>query len=132
MALKGWQGEVLLNGAVFASVESADVSIDNGVDPYYALGSRQADDVREGNEEITGTINRAWIDDTILSLAFGNGGTIPKFDLYLRNEKGVSGSQYVYLFQCLAETSDVSMPQDDFDMNGMDFRATSAIYGQVP
>jgi len=52
-------------------VEGCTVRIENGLEAYYGTGDRDPTDIKEGLRKITGTLNRAIINGTLFTAAFG-------------------------------------------------------------
>ena len=128
---KGWKGVIKVDGSDVVRVESATIDISRNLDSYYEIGSHQPTELLEGNEEITGTINRAWIDLDMLDLILTAGGDLTEFTLYLSMGTDTN-SPYVYLYNCKLEGSSLDAPQDSVWMNNVDFRAKTWAKGQVP
>ena len=109
------------------------VRVTSDVEPFHELGQRYATELRPGNVNVYGTIDRAYINGALLKLMLGDaadtrpGGTFisPSFNLSLRLENpslpavtstvtvmGVKLSEWVY-----------TLPEDDFAMEKVAFRA---------
>lgn len=78
-------------------VESFTVRLENNVEEYFGTGSRDATDIKEGLRRISGTLNRAVINGTLLTAVIGkddgsspfaitakSDGTLSKFKLELK------------------------------------------------
>ena len=103
------------------------------VEPFHELGQRYATELRPGNVNVYGTIDRAYINGALLRLMLGDAadtrpaGTFvsPSFNLSLRLENpsipgttstvtvmGVKLSEWAY-----------TLPEDDFAMEKVSFKA---------
>lgn len=119
---KGWKAKILIDGNEIGYAESVSVEISTGVEPYYEIGSRSPATIVEGNEEITGSISKAWINTDYLTLCTGATG-LTFFDLVFKAGEA-SGAPWVYLYDCKFETGSLDIPQDGFLTEDYDFRAT--------
>lgn len=109
------------------------VKVTNDVKPFHELGQRFATELRPGNINVYGTIERAYINGALLKLMLGDAadsrpaGTFagPSFNLSVRLENpslaGVSATLTVMGVK-LSEWS-YSLPEDDFAMEHVSFRA---------
>jgi hypothetical protein len=114
-------------------VTGVTVRMTNDVQPFHELGQRFATELRPGNVNVYGSIDRAYINGALLKLMLGDAadsrpaGTFvsPSFNLSLRLENpslpgttstvsvmGVKLEEWVY-----------SLPEDDFAMEKVNFRA---------
>jgi len=120
---KGWNAVILYAGATLGFAEAVSVEIATGVEPYYEIGSRTPSTIVPGNQEITGSISKAWVNITYLSLVTGS-GALTHFTLCFK-AKAIVGAPWVYCYNCLFERGAVDIPQDGFLTEDYDFRATS-------
>jgi hypothetical protein len=114
-------------------VTGVTVKVTNDVKPFHELGQRFATELRPGNINVYGTIERAYINGALLKLMLGDAadsrpaGTFvsPSFNLSVRLENpslaGVSATLTVMGVK-LNEWS-YSLPEDDFAMEQVSFRA---------
>lgn len=106
--------------------ESLSVDFGRNIDPFYQHGDVQPIDIVEGNEEITGSITRAWLDwkllDAILRGA-GNDYLLPEMVLYVMARVGPDSFSYLYLTGVKIGDASLDIPQDGFLMQDVDFRA---------
>lgn len=114
-------------------VTGVTVKVTNDVKPFHELGQRFATELRPGNINVYGTIERAYINGALLKLMLGDAadsrpaGTFagPSFNLSVRLENpslaGVSATLTVMGVK-LSEWS-YSLPEDDFAMEQVSFRA---------
>ncbi len=114
-------------------VTGVTIRVTNDVEPFHELGQRFATELRPGNINVYGTIDRAYINGALLKLMLGSAadgrpaGTFasPSFNLNVRLENpaipgnaatvtvmGVKLDEWVY-----------QLPEDDFAMEKIGFRA---------
>lgn len=117
---KGWNAKIYLDGVQIGYADSASVEITTNLEAFYEIGSRQPIDLSEGNEEVTGSFSKAWIDKNYLSLVTSE-GALTEFDLCF---EVVSGPK-VYCYNCKFERGALDIPQDGFLKEDYDFRAKS-------
>ena len=109
------------------------IRVTNEVKSFHELGQRFATELRPGNIDVYGTIERAYINGALLKLMLGDAadsrpaGTFvsPSFNLSVRLENpaltGVSSTVTVMGVK-LSEWS-YDLPEDDFAMEQISFRA---------
>jgi hypothetical protein len=114
-------------------VTGVTVRVTNEVEPFHELGQRIATDLRPGNINVFGTIERAYINGALLKLMLGDAadarpaGTFvsPSFNLAIRLENpsvtGLTATVSVMGVK-LSEWS-YDLPEDDFAMERVGFRA---------
>lgn len=108
--------------------ESATLEISHSMEAYYCIGSGDASDIVEGNTEITGTLTRAWIDISLISLLeLDANNALTEFDLFFFANP--AKTLFIYAYYCKAETGSIDLSQDGFTMHDIDFRAKSWAYG---
>jgi hypothetical protein len=125
-------GASIATATAVGAAESASLEITTGLEPYNEIGEFTPYCIAEGNQEITGSISRMWIDLKFLNyLRKTSSDVLSEFFLIFR--AGTSaGSPYIYAKQCKAETVSIDISQDGFVMNDIDFRALEWDYGSVP
>jgi hypothetical protein len=109
------------------------VRVTNDVKPFHELGQRFATDLRPGNINVCGTIERAYINGALLRLMLGDAadsrpaGTFvgPTFNLslQLRNAALPDNSATVTVMGVQLNEWNYSLPEDDFVMEQVGFRA---------
>jgi hypothetical protein len=114
-------------------VTGVTVKVTNDVKPFHELGQRFPTELRPGNINVYGTIERAYINGALLKLMLGDAadsrpaGTFvgPSFNLSVRLENpsipGVSATLTVMGVK-LNEWN-YTLPEDDFAMEQVGFRA---------
>lgn len=114
-------------------VTGVTVRVHNDLKPFHELGQRLATELRPGNVNVEGTIERAFINGALLRLMLGDAadarpaGTFvsPSFNLNLRLENpsipGATAS--VTVMGVKIEEWSYTLPEDDFVMEKLSFRA---------
>ena len=110
------------------------VQVESAMNPFHEIGQRYAAELRPGNVNISGTINRAHVNGALLRLMLGEGGSgsrpagafvSPTFNLSLRMEHaGAPGnSATVTVHGVKLDGWSFSMPEDSFVMESVSFKA---------
>lgn len=122
------------NGIV-GRVTGVTVSVTTEIKPWYEIGSRAAKELRSGNIEIAGSIDRAYVNGALLKLMLGQyadleeapGFVIPKFTMKLvcdnLNPPGNSGKSTLALFDVMFDSWQVALPEDDFMLEHLSYKA---------
>jgi hypothetical protein len=114
-------------------VTGVTVRVTNDVEPFHELGQRIATDLRPGNINVFGSIERAYINGALLKLMLGDAadsrpaGTFvsPSFNLAIRLENpSVQGlTATVSVMGVKLNEWNYDLPEDDFAMERVGFRA---------
>jgi hypothetical protein len=114
-------------------VTGVTVRVTNDVTPFHELGQRFATELRPGNINVYGTVDRAFINGALLKLMLGEAansrpqGTFvsPSFNLNVRLENpSIPGnSATVTVMGVKFEEWNYDLPEDDFAMEKVAFRA---------
>jgi hypothetical protein len=109
------------------------VRVTNDVQPFHELGQRFPTELRPGNLNVHGTIERAYINGALLRLMLGDaadsrpGGTFigPSFNLslQLRNPNSPDATASVSVMGVQINEWNMNLPEDDFVMEQVSFRA---------
>ena len=84
--IKGHRAILHKDGVAIGYTESISVDITRNVDPFYEHGSPRPQALIEGNEEITGSISRAWVDWNLLDAILKTGNTaLDEFNITIYN-----------------------------------------------
>ncbi len=114
-------------------VTGVTVKVTNDVKPFHELGQRFPTELRPGNINVYGTIERAYINGALLKLMLGDAadsrpaGTFvgPSFNLNVRLENpsipGVTAT--VTVMGVKLNEWNYSLPEDDFALEQVSFRA---------
>ncbi len=115
-------------------LRNVEVKIENEVKSYHEIGKRLPTELRPGNINISGYAERAYINGALLRLLLGDGAKSPppgdmlaqptfNIVLTLTNPAIPSNSSKVTLFGVKFETWSFNLPEDDFVMEAVSFRA---------
>src|SRR6266481_7683143 len=114
-------------------VTGVTVHVTNTVQPFHELGQRFATELRPGNINVYGTIERAYINGALLKLMLGDAadnrpaGTFvgPSFNLSLQliNAALPDKSATVTVMGVQINEWNYNLPEDDFVMEKVSFRA---------
>jgi hypothetical protein len=117
---------------VVGRLQQVTVQVDNDVRPYHEIGKRFASELRPGNISISGTAVRAHINGALIRLLLGDGArgpsdalAQPTFNLVinLQNPAQPESSDKVVLFGVKLDSWSFTLPEDDFVMESISFRA---------
>lgn len=135
---EGKLAEALIGEYEFSSVvgrlQNVQVKVENELRPYHELGKRFATELRPGNINVSGFIERAHINGALLKLLLGDGATSPpptgsiaqpSFNIVisLNNPALPDNSSTLTVFGVKFETWSFALPEDDFVMEGVTFKA---------
>ena len=114
-------------------VTGVTVRVTNDVKAFHELGQRFATDLRNGNVNVYGTIDRAYINGALLKLMLGDAAdsrpagafVSPSFNLSIRLENsGVPGlTSTLTVMGVKLEEWFFDLPEDDFALEKASFRA---------
>ena len=114
-------------------VTGVTIRMTNDVQPFHELGQRFPTELRPGNVNVYGSIDRAYINGALLKLMLGDAansrpaGTFvsPSFNLSVRLENpSLPGtSSTVSVMGVKLEEWHYNLPEDDFAMEKINFRA---------
>jgi hypothetical protein len=109
------------------------IRVTNEVKPFHELGQRIATDLRPGNINVYGTIDRAYINGALLRLMLGDAADTrpansfigPQFNLSieLKNAIDPDHPSTVTVMGVQISEWDYTLPEDDFVMERVSFRA---------
>jgi len=110
------------------------IQVHSDMRPFHEIGQRYASELRPGNVNITGTINRAYINGALLKLMLGEGANSnrpagafvsPSFNLSLRHQnQAIPGnSATITVHGVKLNTWNYSMPEDEFVLEQVSFKA---------
>ena len=114
-------------------VTGVTVRVHNDVKPFHELGQRFPTDLRPGNINVYGTIDRAYINGALLRLILGDAADTrpagsfvgPQFNLSieLKNAVDPDHPSNVTVMGVQISEWDYTLPEDDFVMERVSFRA---------
>jgi hypothetical protein len=110
-----------------------EVCVESDVRPFHELGQRYATELRPGNINVSGSIERAYINGALLKLLLGDAaasrpaGTFvhPSFNISLRSENPARAgtSSAVTVHGAKIDEWSYALPEDDFVMEQVTFKA---------
>ncbi|MGH6923186.1 MAG: hypothetical protein ACRED5_05395 [Propylenella sp.] len=114
-------------------VTGVTVRVSSEVKPFHELGQRFATELRPGNINVRGSIERAHVNGALLKLMLGPAAqsrpqgafSSPSFNLSLRleNPSLAGNNSTVTVMGVKLDQWDYSMPEDDFVMEKIGFQA---------
>jgi hypothetical protein len=110
---------------VVGRLRNVQVNVQNEIRPYHEIGKRFPTELRPGNVDVSGFAERAHINGALLRLLLGDPIPQPTFNIVinLKNPALPSNSSKLVLFGVKFEKWSFSLPEDDFIMEGVTFRA---------
>jgi hypothetical protein len=136
--VEGGQADALIQQYEFSNIvgrmRNVEVRLVNEIKPYHEIGRRFPTELRPGNLNITGSAERAHINGAMLKLLLGDGaqspppnGAIaqPVFNIVinLKNPALPDNFAKLTIFGVKFESWSFQLPEDDFVMEGVTFRA---------
>ena len=114
-------------------VTGVTVQVSSAIRPFHEIGQRYASELRSGNVSVSGHIDRAWLNGALLRLLLGEAAdqrpraswVQPAFNITLMAENAANPGtkSIVTLHDVKLEQWNLTMPEDDFVMEGADFQA---------
>lgn len=114
-------------------VQDVKVEVHSSIRAYHEIGQRYATELRPGNIEVHGTIQRAYINGALLKLMLGEASSgrpagswaQPAFNITLlaQNPAASSVNNTITLHDVKLSQWDYHMPEDDFVMDNIRFQA---------
>jgi hypothetical protein len=112
---------------------NVEVKVTSDLRPFHELGQRYPTELRPGNVNVTGSIERAYINGALLKLLLGDAATSrpagtfvsPTFNIDLRLENPAMPGTFstVTVHGVKMENWTYQLPEDDFVMEKVDFKA---------
>ena len=137
-SVEGKLADALIGEYEFSSIvgrlQNVQVRVENQLRPYHELGRRFATELRPGNLNVSGFVERAHINGAMLRLLLGDAskspppmGAIaqPSFNIVIRinNPALPQNVSILTVFGVKFETWNFNLPEDDFVMESLTFRA---------
>jgi hypothetical protein len=120
-------------------VTGVTVEVASAIRPFHEVGQRYATELRSGNVSVRGRIDRAYLNGALLSLLLGEASRQrpgrswpqPSFNITLLSENAARPGtrSTVTLHGVKIEQWNLTMPEDDFVMEGASFQALYATVG---
>ncbi|MBE9158161.1 hypothetical protein IQ265_15185 [Nodosilinea sp. LEGE 06152] len=120
--------------SIVGRLQNVQVKVENELRPYHEIGKRFASELRPGNINVSGFVERAHVNGAMLRLLLGDGsssppptGSIPQpsFNIVinLTNPAIPENSSIVTVFGVKFDSWSFGLPEDDFIMEAATFRA---------
>ncbi|MEM1170529.1 MAG: hypothetical protein AAGJ08_15970 [Cyanobacteria bacterium P01_H01_bin.35] len=137
-SVEGGLADALIGEYEFSSVvgrlQDVQVKVEDEVRPYHEIGKRFPTELRSGNINVSGIVQRAHINGAMLRLLLGKGaksppptGSIPQpsFNIVinLKNPALPENSSAITVFGVKFDSWNFGLPEDDFVMEGVTFKA---------
>ena len=116
VAKRAWEGHIIKDGVEIGFAEGT-ITIDRGLQTYYALGNYDLAARREAAREITGTIDHGFVDPTLFA-ALATGTNMTTFQIRASTADGA-----ISLSGCTIESYDFDIPADGWITESISFRA---------
>ena len=120
-------------------VTGVTVEISSAIRPFHEIGQRYATELRSGNVSVRGRFDRAYLNGALLSLLLGDASgqrpgrswAQPSFNITLLSENAArpGTKSTLTLHGVKIEQWNMTMPEDDFVMEGATFQALYATGG---
>lgn len=120
--------------SVVGRLQNVQIRVENELRPYHELGQRFATELRPGNLNVSGVVERAHINGALIRLMLGDAATSPpptgaiaqpSFNMVIRltNPAAPTNSSVLNVFGVKFESWSFGLPEDDFVMESATFRA---------
>jgi len=120
-------------------VTAVTVEVSSAIRPFHEIGQRYATELRSGNVTVRGRIGRAYLNGALLSLLLGEASERrpgrswpqPVFNITLTAENAAAPGtrSAIVLHGVKLEQWSLTMPEDDFVMEGAAFQALYVTVG---
>jgi len=136
--VEGGLADVLISEYDFSNIvgrlTNVQIKLENDVRPFHEIGKRFPTELRPGNLNVSGSAERAHINGALLRLLLGDGSQSPPpvqsipqptFNMVvsLKNPAVPGITTKVIVFGVKFETWSFSLPEDEFVMEGITFKA---------
>ena len=137
-SVEGQLADGLIGEYEFSSVvgrlQNVQIKVENELRPYHEIGKRFATELRPGNINVSGFVERAHINGALIRLLLGDGATSPppsgaiaqpSFNIVVNitNPAMPENSSTLTVFGVKFESWSFRLPEDDFVMESAVFRA---------
>lgn len=137
-SVEGILAEGLIEDYQFSNIvgrlQNVQVQVENELRPYHEIGKRFATELRPGNINVSGLVERAHINGALIRLLLGDGATSPppseaiaqpSFNIVIKltNPAIPESVNTLTVFGVKFETWSFSLPEDEFIMESATFRA---------
>lgn len=113
---KGINAFLFKDGDKIGTVQEVKITYQRDIEQYFSINSRTPPNTKKGKLLVSGSIKKAWIDSNLFALVCGNS---PLKDFTLKLE--LEGTCEVFVYNCLFVKGSISVPQDGFLNEILDF-----------
>jgi len=117
VAKRHWEGHIY-KGGTEVGFANGTITIDRGLQTFFELGNYDLAARREARREITGTIERGFIDVTLFATAALGTTQLTTFDI-----QASMATNAIVLSGCSIETWDFEIPDDGWIRETVNWRA---------
>lgn len=130
-------------GSTIGRVVNVTLSVSTEVKPFHEMGSRLPKELRAGNIEIRGTVERAFVNGALLRLMLGEyalneeaaGFVIPTLDMVVTMDNqappGDPGNSIVTVYGVVFDSWELNLPASDFVLEGLSYQAKRVAVGDA-
>jgi hypothetical protein len=116
-------------------VTNVSINVTTQVKAFHEMGSHATRELRAGNQQISGSVERAYINGALLRLMLGKNATdeestpikMPTFSMKVildnLQPEGDPGNSVLALYGVIFDSWQFSLPEDDFVLERLTFRA---------
>ncbi len=122
-------------GSTVGRVVNVTITVSTEVKAFHEMGSRLPRELRAGKIDISGTVERAFVNGALLRLMLGQyatddeaaGFVIPTLDMVLTLDNqmppGDDGNSVLTIYGVMFDGWDLNLPADDFVLEGLSYKA---------
>ncbi len=127
-------------GAIVARLTNVKVTVTSRIKPFHEIGRRLAAEIRPGNIDVSGFVERAYINGALLNLLMGDYCTNtsptdtdlqPSFIMQLEMKNPAQSSpstNFIYILGVRFESWNYQLPEDNFIMESLCFKAINVYH----
>lgn len=116
-------------------VTNVSIAVSTQIRAFHEMGTHGTKELRAGNTQVSGTVERAYINGALLRLMLGKNATdeeaaplkIPSFNMKVildnLQPEGDAGNSVLTLYGVIFDSWQFNLPEDDFVLERMTFRA---------
>ncbi len=117
---RGSDGELMKDGVTVACVSSFSVEEAPNIDPVYEMGSRNVQEFKKGNNEITGSFDKLYVNTDYLDDIDTDTVVTYKFEGVVSTS---AGSVTITMSEVTLTSWSWELPADDWVTESVDFQA---------
>jgi len=128
VVFKGFRAKILVSNSEVGRAQSVTVDLTNNVDTAFEIGRKNPAAIIEGPREITGTIERFWVDMWLATLFLpkSDQAALPTFNILMQpNKDDASQPGSLIIGGVIAEGGSFEVTVDGISADSLDFRAAN-------